>query len=100
MQADFLQIAAFLIAAMVLFAVYRCFRRNFGQQPLRPIHLPTRVYCYSVVLGKSKRAQSRRGLPKRDDYRVSNQQERDHQSAVAPSRYQFNHDRFSTFVAA
>jgi hypothetical protein len=46
MHTDFSQIAPFFIAAVVLFAVYRRFRRTFGQQPLQPLRMRIR----SVIL--------------------------------------------------
>jgi hypothetical protein len=33
MNPDFSQIGPFLLAALVVFGVYRRFRRNFGRQP-------------------------------------------------------------------
>jgi hypothetical protein len=36
MQPDFSQIGPFLLAALVVFAIYRRFRRSFGRQELRP----------------------------------------------------------------
>jgi hypothetical protein len=49
MKADFSQIVPFLIAAMVVFITYRRFRRNFGQQPLRPVRMQVRIAVLSLV---------------------------------------------------
>ena len=35
MPADFSTIGPFLLAALVIFATYRRFRRNFGRRPVR-----------------------------------------------------------------
>jgi hypothetical protein len=51
MPTDFSQIGPFLIAAVVLFAVYRRFRRNFGQQPLRPVRMRIRIIMLLIVGG-------------------------------------------------
>ncbi len=50
MQPDFSQIGPFLIAALVVFAIYRRFRRNFGRQPLRPARMTVRIVLLAVVL--------------------------------------------------
>jgi hypothetical protein len=46
MNGDFSRIGPFLLAALVVFVVYRRFRRNFGEQPLHPVRMRVR----SVVL--------------------------------------------------
>jgi hypothetical protein len=51
MQVDFSQIGPFLIAAVVLFAVYGRFRRNLGQQPLRPVRMRVRSIILLIVGG-------------------------------------------------
>ncbi|MGH8378284.1 MAG: DUF1453 domain-containing protein [Gammaproteobacteria bacterium] len=38
-----------LIAALVLFFLYRRFRRNFGRQPLRPKRMITRIVILAIV---------------------------------------------------
>ncbi|HEX3912638.1 MAG TPA: hypothetical protein VHW71_03955 [Steroidobacteraceae bacterium] len=42
MNLDFSQIGPLSIAILVVFVVYRRFRRNFGQQPLRPVRMRVR----------------------------------------------------------
>jgi hypothetical protein len=49
MQPDFSQIGPFLFAALVVFAVYRRFRRSFGRQPLRPARMTLRIVLLAVV---------------------------------------------------
>jgi hypothetical protein len=49
MQPDFAQIWPFLFAALVAFAIYRRFRRNFGQQELRPGRMTLRIVLLAVV---------------------------------------------------
>jgi hypothetical protein len=49
MNFDFSQIGPFLFAALVLFAIYRRFRRSFGQQPLRPVRMQVRIVLLLVV---------------------------------------------------
>jgi hypothetical protein len=49
MQPDFSQIGPFLFAALVVFGVYRRFRRNFGQQQLRPARMTLRIVLLAVV---------------------------------------------------
>lgn len=39
------------IAALVLFALYRRFRRMFGRQPLQPSRLKVRVVVMAIVVG-------------------------------------------------
>jgi hypothetical protein len=51
MKADFSQIVPFLIAAMVVFITYRRFRRNFGQQLLRPVRMQVRIAVLLLVGG-------------------------------------------------
>jgi hypothetical protein len=49
MNVDFSQIAPFLIALLVLFVIYRRFRRSFGQQPLRPVRMQVRIVVLLVI---------------------------------------------------
>jgi hypothetical protein len=49
MHFDFSQIVPFLIAILVLFVIYRRFRRSFGQQPLRPVRMQVRIIVLLVV---------------------------------------------------
>jgi hypothetical protein len=49
MQPDFPQIGPLLFAALVVFAIYRRFRRNFGRQPLRPGRMTLRIVLLAVV---------------------------------------------------
>jgi hypothetical protein len=49
MPSDFSQIAPFLFAALVVFAVYRRLRRSFGRQLLRPGRMTVRIVLLSVV---------------------------------------------------
>jgi hypothetical protein len=49
MQPDFSQIGPFLLAAVVVFAVYRRFRRSFGRQLLRPARMTVRVVLLAVL---------------------------------------------------
>jgi hypothetical protein len=49
MNFDFSQIVPFLIALLVVFAIYRRFRRSFGQQPLRPIRMQVRIVLLLVI---------------------------------------------------
>ena len=49
MKFDFSQIAPFLTAILVLFVIYRRFRRSFGQQPLRPVRMQVRIVLLLVV---------------------------------------------------
>jgi len=48
MQPDFSKIGPFLFAALVVFAVYRRFRRSFGRQPLRPGRMSVRIALLAV----------------------------------------------------
>lgn len=52
MPADFSKIGSFLLAAVVIFAIYRRFRRNFGRQPLRPARMKIRI-ALLVFVGAS-----------------------------------------------
>ena len=49
MKADFSQIVPFLLAALVVFIIYRRFRRNFGQQPLRPARMVARIIILLII---------------------------------------------------
>jgi hypothetical protein len=49
MQPDFSQIGPFLLAALVVFAVYRRLRRSFGPQALRPARLTVRIVLLAAV---------------------------------------------------
>jgi hypothetical protein len=49
MNFDVSQIGPFLIALLVLFAIYRRFRRSFGQQPLRPVRMQVRIVLLLIV---------------------------------------------------
>jgi hypothetical protein len=49
MQPDFSQIGPYLIAVLVVFAVYRRLRRSFGRQPLRPRRMTVRMVLLTVV---------------------------------------------------
>jgi hypothetical protein len=49
MQPDFPQIGPFLVAALVVFAVYRRLRRSFGRQLLRPARMTARIALLAVV---------------------------------------------------
>ena len=49
MKADFSQIVPFLLAALVIFIIYRRFRRNFGQQPLRPARMVARIIILLII---------------------------------------------------
>jgi hypothetical protein len=49
MSFDFWQIGPFLIAILLVFLIYRRFRRNFGQQPLRPVRMGVRILLLLVV---------------------------------------------------
>jgi hypothetical protein len=51
MNFDFSKIGAFLFAVLIVFLIYRRFRRNFGQQPLRPIRMQVRIVLLIVVGG-------------------------------------------------
>jgi hypothetical protein len=49
MNPDFSQIGPFLTAALVVFVVYRRFRRNFGRQLLRPTRMTVRIVLLAVI---------------------------------------------------
>ena len=49
MQPDFSQFGPYLIAALVVFAIYRRFRRSFGRQPLRPGRMTSRIVLLAIV---------------------------------------------------
>lgn len=49
MSFDFSQIVPYLIALLVLFVIYRRFRRSFGQQPLRPVRMQVRIAVLLVI---------------------------------------------------
>jgi hypothetical protein len=49
MQPDFSQIGPFLFAALVVFAIFRRFRRNFGRQELRPGRMTLRIVVLAAV---------------------------------------------------
>ena len=49
MKFDGSQIGPFLIAILVVFAIYRRFRRSFGQQPLRPVRMQVRIVVLLVI---------------------------------------------------
>jgi hypothetical protein len=51
MNFDYSKIAPFLLAALFVFVIYRRFRRNFGQQPLRPIRMQVRIGVLIIVGG-------------------------------------------------
>ncbi len=49
MPADYSQIGPFLVAALVMFAVYRRLRRSFGRQPLQARRMTVRIILLLVV---------------------------------------------------
>jgi hypothetical protein len=49
MHPDFSQIGPFLTAALVVFLVYRRFRRNFGRQLLQPTRMSIRIVLPAVI---------------------------------------------------
>ena len=49
MKFDGSQIGPFLIAILVVFAIYRRLRRSFGQQPLRPVRMQVRIVLLLVI---------------------------------------------------
>jgi hypothetical protein len=49
MHPDFSQIGPFLLAALVVYGVYRRFRRNFGRQLLRPARMMVRSVLLAVI---------------------------------------------------
>jgi len=48
-QPDFSQIVPYLLAVLVVYAIYRRFRRSFGRQALRPARMMLRIALLSVV---------------------------------------------------
>ena len=50
MQPDFSQIGPFLFAALVVFAIYRRFKRSFGRQPLRPTRMRVRMVLLTFLV--------------------------------------------------
>ena len=50
MQPDFSQIGPFLFAALVVFAIYRRFRRSFGRQLLRPARMKVRMVLLTFLV--------------------------------------------------
>jgi hypothetical protein len=49
MPPDFSQIGPFLFAALIVFAIYRRFRRSFGRQALRPGRMILRIVLITAV---------------------------------------------------
>lgn len=49
MNAEFSQIGAVLLAALLVFVVYRRFRRSFGQQPLLRLRMQLRILMLLIV---------------------------------------------------
>jgi hypothetical protein len=49
MKVSFSQIEAFFFAVLVLFVIYRRFRRNFGQQLLSPVRMRVRMAILLIV---------------------------------------------------
>jgi hypothetical protein len=49
MHADFSQIGPFLFAALVVFAIYRRFRRSFGRQPVRRGRMTLRMVLLAAA---------------------------------------------------
>jgi hypothetical protein len=49
MPPDFSQIGPYLLALLVVFAVYRRLRRSFGRQALRPTRLTVRIVLLAVL---------------------------------------------------
>jgi hypothetical protein len=49
MQPDFSQFGPYLIAALVVFALYRRLRRSFGRQPLRAGRMTVRIVLLGIV---------------------------------------------------
>src|SRR5258708_24518874 len=48
MPPDFSQIGPFLFAALIVFAIYRRFRRSFGRQLLRPGRMILRIVLFTA----------------------------------------------------
>ena len=51
MNFDVSQIGSLLLAILVVFLVYRRFRRSFGQQPLCPVRMRVRAVLLLVIGG-------------------------------------------------
>ncbi len=51
MKIDFSQIWPVLTAALVIFVIYRRFRRNFGRQRLLPVRMQARIVLLLIVSG-------------------------------------------------
>jgi len=49
MQTDYSKIAPFLIAALVVFAIYRRLRRSFGRQPVQPARMTWRIVLLVAI---------------------------------------------------
>jgi hypothetical protein len=49
MQPDFSQFGPYLVAALVVFGIYRRFRRSFGRQPLRRGRMTLRIVLLAIV---------------------------------------------------
>jgi hypothetical protein len=49
MNTESSQIGAFLLAALLIFVVYRRLRRSFGQQPLVPLRMQLRILLLLIV---------------------------------------------------
>ena len=49
MPADFSKIGPFLIAAVLVFVIYRRLRRTFGKQPLQAGRMTFRIVLFSIV---------------------------------------------------
>ena len=49
MSFDFSQIGALALALLLLFLIYRRFRRSFGQQPVRPVRMRVRTVLLLVI---------------------------------------------------
>jgi hypothetical protein len=49
MPGEFSQIGTYLLAALIVFAIYRRLRRSFGRQPLRPGRMLLRIVLLSLV---------------------------------------------------
>ena len=49
MPHDFSQIGPFLVAAIVVFAIYRRLRRSFGRQLLLPVRMTVRVVALMII---------------------------------------------------
>lgn len=61
MPADFSKIGPYLFAVLVIFAIYRRFRRNFGRQPLRPARMKLRMALLAFVCASLAPAALRSG---------------------------------------